>query len=237
MNTTIRYANRVSLLPGALALLALLGPAGSAFSQCEPPCVNGVCVDSSCQCYVGWQGIDCSIAVCEPTCVNGFCSAPDVCTCNAGWTGDICDEPVCDPACVNGVCTGPDTCSCSAGWTGDICDDPICSNPCVHGTCTAPEVCTCDAGWTGATCEQSVCGDGIIVGPEECDDNGTDNGDGCSSACLVEEGWRCSGEPSVCYPEGVPAITGWGVVVLSLLVLAVGTLVFMRRQAQGIAQT
>lgn len=45
-----------------------------------------------------------------------------------------------------------------------------------------------------------VCGDGAIDAGEgeECDDSGTSNGDGCSSTCLVEDGWECVGEPSEC---------------------------------------
>jgi MYXO-CTERM domain-containing protein len=37
----------------------------------------------------------------------------------------------------------------------------------------------------------SVCGDGNATGPEECDDGNTDNGDGCSSECLVGDGGGC----------------------------------------------
>ena len=33
---------------------------------------------------------------------------------------------------------------------------------------------------------------------EECDDGNTQNGDGCSESCVVEEGWECNGQPSVC---------------------------------------
>lgn len=31
----------------------------------------------------------------------------------------------------------------------------------------------------------AVCGDGVIEGPEECDDGNTKDGDGCSKTCLV----------------------------------------------------
>ena len=46
----------------------------------------------------------------------------------------------------------------------------------------------------------AVCGDGLIQvqAGEECDDNNTSNGDGCSSTCLVEPGYVCDGQPSVC---------------------------------------
>lgn len=39
----------------------------------------------------------------------------------------------------------------------------------------------------------------------QCDDGNTVDGDGCSSQCVVEDGWRCSsaglGEPDVCSGE------------------------------------
>ncbi len=44
------------------------------------------------------------------------------------------------------------------------------------------------------------CGDGKIISPkEECDDNNTQSGDGCSSSCETEEGFICTGElSSIC---------------------------------------
>ena len=46
-----------------------------------------------------------------------------------------------------------------------------------------------------------MCGDGISSEDEECDDGNTNNHDGCSSVCLIESGWECTGEPSTCTPE------------------------------------
>ena len=45
-----------------------------------------------------------------------------------------------------------------------------------------------------------TCGDGLIAvsSSEVCDDQNTVNNDGCSSACLVEHGFSCSGEKSIC---------------------------------------
>ncbi|KAL4428862.1 hypothetical protein ABPG74_001349 [Tetrahymena malaccensis] len=50
---------------------------------------------------------------------------------------------------------------------------------------------------------QEQCGDGKrITNQKECDDGNTINGDGCSSSCKVEDGWKCSGgsatSPDVC---------------------------------------
>lgn len=32
-----------------------------------------------------------------------------------------------------------------------------------------------------------ICGDGRVFDTERCDDNNTDNGDGCSSQCEIED--------------------------------------------------
>lgn len=39
-----------------------------------------------------------------------------------------------------------------------------------------------------------ICGDGHLVGAEACDDGDSNVGDGCSSACAIEDGWDCTGE-------------------------------------------
>lgn len=52
----------------------------------------------------------------------------------------------------------------------------------------------------GQTDEVCVCGDGTVMGGEECDDGNTAGGDGCSGQCIVEQGWECQGQPSVCAP-------------------------------------
>ena len=44
------------------------------------------------------------------------------------------------------------------------------------------------------------CGDGVLDQGETCDDGNGAAGDGCSPACRVEQGWECSGTPSVCRP-------------------------------------
>jgi len=47
-------------------------------------------------------------------------------------------------------------------------------------------------------CEPVACGNGIVELEEACDDDNTDDGDGCSSTCEVEAGYECRGEPSLC---------------------------------------
>ncbi len=49
-----------------------------------------------------------------------------------------------------------------------------------------------------------VCGNTWKGDDEECDDGDTDNGDGCSSVCLVEAGFTCDEDsPSVCTADAV----------------------------------
>ncbi|HYC00956.1 MAG TPA: hypothetical protein VEC57_17615 [Candidatus Limnocylindrales bacterium] len=72
-------------------------------------------------------------------------------------------------------------------------------------TTTLPVTTTLDATTTTiaptTTVPAAVCGDGMIEGSEECDDAPpAENGDGCSAQCLVESGFICSGQPSVCLP-------------------------------------
>jgi cysteine-rich repeat protein len=36
----------------------------------------------------------------------------------------------------------------------------------------------------------SMCNDGVVISPEECDDGNKNNGDGCSSTCTLEKGYK-----------------------------------------------
>ena len=38
-----------------------------------------------------------------------------------------------------------------------------------------------------------TCGDGKDYGINNCDDGNSVNGDGCSSSCMTEEGYKCRG--------------------------------------------
>lgn len=46
---------------------------------------------------------------------------------------------------------------------------------------------------------EEPCGDGVVVAGEECDDDNSLAGDGCSDTCVVESGYACEDQsPSVC---------------------------------------
>jgi cysteine-rich repeat protein len=51
----------------------------------------------------------------------------------------------------------------------------------------------CELGYQPAvpTVCSPVCGDGLLRGAEECDDDNTLSGDGCSGQCLIEDGFAC----------------------------------------------
>ena len=47
---------------------------------------------------------------------------------------------------------------------------------------------------------KAFCGDMLVLLGEACDDGNTLNGDGCSSACKIETGYKCtSAQPSECW--------------------------------------
>lgn len=70
---------------------------------------------------------------------------------------------------------------------------------CPNLSCESPfETCATCPG----DCRCQRCGDGALqpAEGEQCDDDDTDAGDGCSELCVVEPGFKCSGAPSVCVP-------------------------------------
>ncbi|MCG8554107.1 MAG: DUF4215 domain-containing protein [Proteobacteria bacterium] len=60
-----------------------------------------------------------------------------------------------------------------------------------------------------------LCGDGVLaMGSEQCDDGNRLDGDGCSSACMLEPGWRCPAAGVRCVAaecgDGIVAALGSG---------------------------
>ncbi|CAM9090527.1 unnamed protein product [Phaeothamnion confervicola] len=74
-------------------------------------------------------------------------------------------------------------------------------------TCTVATNWHCHGG-AGMRSKCYKCGNGIIDPHEGCDDGNTKWGDGCTRGkCLVEDGWTCTGVPSVCLTRASPAPT------------------------------
>ncbi|XP_057765987.1 uncharacterized protein LOC130986563 [Salvia miltiorrhiza] len=92
--------------------------------QCPNACYfNGDCIDGRCQCFLGFDGHDCSQRSCPNNCGgHGECLKEGVCNCEPGYTGTDCSTATCDEQCSlhggvcdNGVCEF--RCSDYAGYT------------------------------------------------------------------------------------------------------------------------
>lgn len=171
-------------------------------TSCEPHTVNGAyCGDSSVN---GAETCDDGNTTTE-ACAYGqtsctVCGAS--CTSAAGATAYCGDNAIngsetCDDGGANGTFG-----HCNSACSGTV--TAICGNSAVEGseTCDAGEAntntaCTASYGGSCSYCNTSCasitvqggsCGDGIVqdASGEECDDNNTESGDGCSSACEVE---------------------------------------------------
>ena len=113
----------------------------------------------------------------ETTCSgNGFCDGGGQCVCFGNFTGDNCNR-------------------CKCNHFGESCNkfcDPLitCGG---HGVCDFNGECLKSPMCDGIDTHTHICGDGLRLGLEECDDNNTLSGDGCSSECTVEDGFVCLG--------------------------------------------
>ena len=106
-------------------------------------------------------------------------------------------------------------CQIEGGWT--------CTNPkgtargnfppsvCVLTPTPTPEPTATPTPEPTATPVAAICGDGLVEDPpEECDDGNILDGDGCDSDCIIEAGYLCQGEPSVCaLPFDISDIVIW----------------------------
>jgi len=188
--------------------------------QLSEHCEAGVCLPGSV--------IECGNGLVEPTeaCDDGDDQTQDGCSpfCQIEPDWECAGSPSrCNRLCGNGredvgeECdddnqTSDDGCSTACaeeggyectGWPSE------CLTDCGDGTVAGDE--TCDDGDEGlndgcpsgplGTCRTAICGDGFLwtVGASEaCDDGDGDSLDGCDSACDIESGFECVGEPSVC---------------------------------------
>ena len=150
----------------------------------------------------------------DETCDDANTADGDGCssTCDMeiGWK---CEEP-------GQPCTkdeNPDAPECGDGFISgeEHCDD---GNTADGDGCSS--ACAIEDGWqceeAGQPCTrmdvpaEPVCGDGTISGEETCDDGNTADGDGCSSACVVEDGWNCPEAGKACQPNATEEICGDG---------------------------
>jgi fibro-slime domain-containing protein len=152
---------------------------------CDPPGVDGC--EAGCQSFspeVG-GGAVCNNSVieqgetCDPPDVGNGCGSD--CQVEAGYT---CPLP--------GVCF-------KIPYCGDGIVQPQLGEQCDVGTMTSAGCLECQvqSGWfcsglSPSVCIEEICGNGEVTPSEQCDDGAKLPGDGCSAACTVEAGWRCS---------------------------------------------
>ncbi|MBF0492396.1 MAG: DUF4215 domain-containing protein [Deltaproteobacteria bacterium] len=164
----------------------------------------------------------CTPTIPTPVCGNGKIEAGEACDDGNKNNGDGCSSTCqieTDYACSGApsVCdiAGKKYCICHYTSSGanpyntiSISENAVCAHIQQHGDIPGP----C-AGDTIAACKgapplpidypclvssNNLCGDGKIENAEACDDGNKVNGDGCSSNCIVESGYTCTGTPSKC---------------------------------------
>jgi len=172
---------------------------------------------STCQLESGFHCVnpdDCT-AVEENVCGDGTVHPPETCDINGhsspgcvdchltpGWE---CDDQDCHTVCGDGILTDDEFCDCgTVDNPNHFCDE---ENGCTQCSSINETMYVCNNltvdGVRYSSC-RSLCGNGVRTSNEQCDDNNTVNGDGCSKQCKVETGWDCGntpeGEMSVCHP-------------------------------------
>lgn len=147
---------------------------------------------------------------CQPfaKCGDGIVYFPEGCDDGDQESGDGCSDNckveigfACDgepstcttTTCGDGIQEGAEGCEHEASSL--IEGQPVPFLGCTVDTCQKEPDCS------GTSCN-SPCGDGLRIN-EECDDGNTLDGDGCSSACEVEDGYECTSAPCEIYdPDG-----------------------------------
>src|SRR5512142_2003851 len=128
---------------------------------------NGDGCSSTCQIEPGWSCTPASPSVCSAgQCGNGKVEAGEACDCGT------------DSSNLPSGCTGP-----NGLFNGD---GTGCSK-----TCTKEPICRGTDGNGATHACTPTCGNGNIEPGEQCDDGNTVGGDGCSSACQIEDGFTC----------------------------------------------
>ena len=174
-------------------------------------CDNGL--DDNCDGYTDCEDESCfQDSVCqEPQCETGqtqSCNTGQLGICLAGtqtcdgegfWgscvqdnesTTEICDDNL------DNDCDGYTDCDDSDCEQDEACftpPEPYCGDGIVNGEeeCEYDQDCGEGMICMGCVCEsqppEPVCGDYIVNGSEECDDGNTEDGDGCSANCTIEQ--------------------------------------------------
>ena len=178
---------------------------------CVWPCITCNSSTSCLSCSAGYYLANNYCYPCQKSCLT--CSgstALDCLTCISNYIlkNGVCQKMSCGDTqyvdstlgCLNCSSNFANSLTCLS--TGPLTCQPgylLTNNSC--GTCTTVTGYTYDA--TTGRCKDK-CGDGIII-TDLCDDGNTLNGDGCSSICTIETGWRCPN--NVCSLIATPSLT------------------------------
>ena len=129
------------------------------------------------------------IAYCATDCTFDELLCPDIARCGDGTLdlGEACDDggtmdgDGCDANCQSETC-GDDTVDPLEACDGDDLGAFTCADFGFNAGAVTCQSCAID--FTG--CRMSVCGDGMLEGPESCDDGNRVDGDGCDRRCRLE---------------------------------------------------
>ncbi len=195
---------------------------------CRTTCVLPACgddvVDSGEECDNGAANSDTTPDACRTTCENPSCGDDVVDTgeeCDNGALNSNTEPNACRlscnlPSCGDNVTDNGE--ACDDGGESATCDDDCTDVECGDGNTNEAAGEDCDDSGASATCDvdcsDAICGDGTLnlLAGEECDDGNNDDGDLCNADCTL---------PGA---APVPAMSQWGMLLLSiLLVVALGT--------------
>lgn len=162
----------------------------SRFASCSNALTEQIVGEPEIECISEDISVTCEGRVCGE--VNNNCGDPVTCPPNDCPIGQYCSiSGTCDtplPSCGDGIINSGE--QCDNGAQNGVACTPAYGSSCIY----------CSALCETITLQGPYCGDGILTSPpEQCDDGDTDNLDGCSSTCLVEGGWTCTGQPSTCW--------------------------------------
>ncbi|MBX7078349.1 MAG: hypothetical protein K1X88_04110 [Nannocystaceae bacterium] len=143
-------------------------------ATCDLDCTAAICGDAVFnasageQCDDGGKSVSCDNDCTLTTCGDGHVNFAAGEQCDDAGESATCDLDCSDASCGDGQINAT---------AGEDCDD-------------AGESATCDP-----DCSSAACGDGVLnaTAGEQCDDGNVDDGDGCSSACVVEIGGSSDG--------------------------------------------
>ncbi len=130
---------------------------------------------------------------CSDNCPN--VPNPDQADTDGDGDGDACDDPVCGNGYVE---TGE---ACDDGQESDLCNANCTQSVCGDGIVNVSAGETCDDGSDNSmtvpdscrsNCVAATCGDQVTDTGEGCDDGNDNDDDGCTSSCVLTEGWDCS---------------------------------------------